>query len=162
MNTPILYILCGVPGCGKSTWANKFIHEHQVENIHYVSRDEIRFAILKDGEDYFAHESEVFRQFAETLYNTLINGFSVIADATHLNHSSRAKLIHAIDNFGAVEYNIIYVYFNIPFEVCLERNAQRSGRTFVPEDTIRSMYNNMREPTKEEDLRCIGIWEVGE
>ena len=158
---PILYVLCGIPGCGKSTWAEGFIREHAAEDIRYVSRDEIRFALLKEGEDYFAHEDEVFRKFAGTLYQTLVDGFDVVADATHLNRRSRNKLTRAIDNFGVVEYNIIYIYFNIPLEVCLERNAQRTGRAFVAEDTMRSMYNNMRAPERGEDPRCIGIWEVG-
>ena len=159
---PILYILCGIPGSGKSTWANNFMNEHYTEKICYVSRDEIRFSILKDDEDYFAHEDEVFRKFAETLYNTLIDGCDVIADATHLTRYSRRKLTNAIDALGTVNYNIIYIYFNISLDVCLERNAQRTGRAFVAEDTVRSMFKNMREPQANEDRRCIQIWEVSE
>lgn len=164
MQKPILYILCGCAGCGKTTWANTFIASREIYNIdiHYVSRDEIRFTVLKDGEDYFAHENEVFNKFVSTIYATLVDGFDVIADATHLNKKSRAKLIRGIDMLGDVEYNIIYVSFNVPYEICKKRNAQRTGRTRVPETVLEQMYRQYREPHLNEDMRAIQIWEVGE
>ena len=82
---PILYILCGPSGCGKSTWANQFMNDHNTDDIRYVSRDEIRFSLVGEDEDYFAHEKEVFRKFSGTIAQTLVDGFDVIADATHLN-----------------------------------------------------------------------------
>lgn len=160
MNKPILYILCGVPGCGKTTWADAFITSREIDDIRYVSRDEIRFTILKDGEDYFAHEDEVFNKFVGTIYATLVDGFDVIADATHLNKKSRAKLLNAIDRRGKVDFNIIFVYFNVPYEICCTRNASREGREYVPEDTLRAMYDNFTVPSSVEDRRCIGVWEV--
>lgn len=161
---PTLYILCGCPGCGKTTWANSFIASREIYNIdiRYVSRDEIRFSILKDGEDYFAHEDEVFRKFVGTIYQTLVDGFDVIADATHLNQKSRAKLIRGIDGRGKVDYDIIYVSFNIPYKVCKERNAQRTGRALVPDETLEQMYRQYREPRATEDIRCTAVWEVDE
>ena len=53
-----VWILCGIPGSGKSTWIRKQIAENG--GVH-CSRDEIRFSLLKDGEDYFAHENEVVK-----------------------------------------------------------------------------------------------------
>ena len=161
---PILYILCGPAGSGKSTWAKGFIASREIYNIdiHYVSRDEIRLSMLKDGEDYFAHENEVFNKFADTIYSILTNGLDVIADATHLNPKSRAKLIRAIDMRGNIDYDIIFVSFNVPYEVCKERNVQRTGRARVPEANLEQMYNWYREPRATEDVRCVGVWEVGD
>lgn len=160
---PILYVLCGVPGCGKSTWARNYMRaqDEQGHDVRYVSRDEIRFSILKDEEDYFAHENEVFNKFVGTIYTTLVDGFDVIADATHLNPKSRAKLIRAIDARAHVDYQIVYVSFNVPYEICKERNAQRTGRALVPETNLEQMYNWYREPRATEDTRCIAVWEVG-
>ena len=47
-----LIIMCGAPGSGKST----YIEKHFISFPGYtkvVSRDQIRFSILKDDEDYF-------------------------------------------------------------------------------------------------------------
>ena len=157
----ILYILCGPSGCGKSTWRDTFITEHSDQDIRYVSRDEIRFSMLKEGEDYFSHETEVFKKFTETLAQTLIDGFDVIADATHLNANSRHKLTREIDRY-TTDYSITYVVFNTSFSESCARNTQREGLSQVDESIIASMYRNFRTPTLQEDMRAIDIIEVGE
>ncbi len=158
---PILYIMCGPSGCGKTAWAHNFINMYPQDDIRYVSRDEIRFSILKDGEDYFSREKEVFKKFVGTLRQTLIDGFDVIADATHLNEFSRRKLTQAIDMY-ITDYKIIYVVFNVNADTCVARNANRTGRANVPENVIRNMCRDFRAPTKDEDERVIDIIEVGE
>ena len=160
---PILYIMCGPPGCGKSTWVHNFIHENDplYKNIRDVSRDEIRFSMLKDKEDYFSREKEVFKKFVGTICQTLVDGFDVVADATHLNEFSRRKLTQAID-MHTTDYKIIYVVFNVSTDTCIARNANRTGRANVPENIIRNMCRDFRAPTKDEDERAIDIIEIGE
>ena len=156
-----LYILCGPSGSGKSTWADNFMNEHMEDDIRYVSRDAIRLSIIKDEEDYFSHEKEVFRKFVGTIANTLIDGFDVIADATHLNMFSRLKLMQALDRYTR-DYAVVYVVFHTNVETCIERNKERTGRRNVPENVIRNMCRDFRMPTKDEDDRIINIVEVGE
>ena len=159
----ILYILCGPSGCGKSTWARNFISKNDplYQNIRDVSRDEIRFSMLKEGEDYFSHEKEVFKKFADTIRHTLIDGFDVIADATHLNEFSRRKLTQAIDMYYS-DYQIIYVVFNVSANVCIERNKNREGRANVPDNIIRNMCRDFHVPELDEDERAIDIIEVSD
>ena len=57
-----LYVLCGIPGSGKS----HFCKNHKDDAVH-VSRDAIRFALLEDDDDYFAHEDEVYEIFWEKI-----------------------------------------------------------------------------------------------
>ena len=154
-----LYILCGPSGCGKSSWSRQYIALGN--DIHYVSRDEIRFSLLKDGENYFAHEKEVFKKFANTIRHTLVDGFDVIADATHLNEFSRRKLTQAIDMYYD-NYKIVYVVFNVSADTCVERNKNREGRANVPENIIRNMCRDFRAPTLDEDERAIDIVEVSD
>lgn len=152
-----LYILCGPSGAGKTTWACKFIEEHYNDDIRYVSRDEIRFSIVKENENYFAHEKEVFKKFANTIAQTLVDGFDVIADATHLNEFSRRKLTQAID-MTITDYEIIYVIFDIDADTCVEHNKEREGRADVPENIIRNMCRDFRAPTFDEDERSVAIY----
>lgn len=158
---PILYMLCGPSGCGKSTWARNFMIEEdrKEHDVRYVSRDEIRFSMLKEGEDYFAHEKDVVRKFTGTIQATLVDGFDVIADATHLTQFSRRKLTQIIDMLYT-DYHIIMVVFTSDPEVCVERNKARTGRANVPENVIRNMCRDFRVPTYDEDERIIDIWEV--
>lgn len=151
-----LYILCGPSGSGKSTWARNFIQEHE---ICYISRDDVRLSIIKDDEDYFSHEKEVFKKFVQGIAVTLQEGKSIIADATHLNMFSRCKLMQALDMYTR-DYDIVFVVFNTDVETCIERNKERTGRRNVPENVIRNMCRDFRHPTMDEDDRVKEIIEV--
>lgn len=153
-----LYILCGPSGSGKSTWATNFIKD---KRIAYISRDNIRLSIIKEEEDYFSHEKEVFKTFVKAIAHYIANGDDVIADATHLNMFSRCKLIQALDMYTC-DYDIVFVVFNTDAKTCIERNKAREGRRNVPENVIRNMCRDFRAPTKDEDERVIDIIEVGE
>lgn len=157
---PNLYILCGPSGCGKTTWANNFMKEHEQEDIRYVSRDEIRFSMLEEDDDYFKHEKEVFRKFVNTIAQTLVDGFDVIADATHLNKFSREKLTQHIDEY-TYSYNIIYVVFNTSYITCVMHDMAREGRSHVGESTIRGMFRSFKAPTFDEDGRITQIIQIG-
>ena len=153
---PKLYILCGPSGCGKSTWARKFMDIYFDEDIRYVSRDEIRFSLVKEDEDYFSHEKEVFRKFAATLALTLSDGFDVIADATHITKISRQKLTQAIDRLFT-DYQIVYVNCYLDEELCVIHNSARAGRLHVPEQVVRNMCRQFEVPSLTEDPRAIEI-----
>ena len=148
---PKLYILCGIPSSGKSTWAKGFLMD-----ACYISRDDIRFSMLKTGDDYFSHETEVYKEFIYEISQALTHGYDVIANATHINESSRSKLTHAIDKFFT-NYQIVYVVFETPLKECQMRNNNRSGFAHVPPVAIQTMYNRFSAPTLDEDSRAIDI-----
>ena len=154
---PNLYVMCGPAGCGKTTWALQYMKDHEKQDIRYVSRDDIRFSMLKESDAYFNQEKKVFAKFAGTIAQTLIDGFDVIADATHYTIPSRNKLIRAIDSHGIIDYNIIYIVFNTNVNVCLARNQLRVGRACVPDIVIKDMCKNFQHPTWNEDKRIIDI-----
>lgn len=144
-----LFIMCGIPGSGKSTCAKQLIEKNP--QIKYVSRDEIRFSRLKEGEEYFAQEDMVFWEFTHSIDKWLEAGYDVIADATHLNAGSRHKLMFNI--LHADDVNVIYVATSI--EEALRRNSLREGRAQVPEDVIRKMSKSLQVPTIAEGFKSI-------
>lgn len=118
------------------------------ENDIYISRDEIRFSLLADGEDYFAHENLVLETFIQTIDEALRSGAErVFADATHLNSKSRGKIIEYVGE-QAKEVNVIWM--KTPLMECYRRNAKREGLSKVPKKVIKSMYDRLEVPTYEE------------
>lgn len=142
-----LWLLVGIPGSGKSTWVREQLDS---ECKHWISRDAIRFEVVQEGEEYFSKEKQVFNLFVRAVQADIDSNFitDIYVDATHINEASREKLLGRLKNLENVNLNA--VVFDIPLEVCLERNAQRTGRACVPETAIRNMYNNFRNPALDE------------
>lgn len=134
-----LVLMVGCPGSGKSTW----LKENKQSGEVIVSRDEIRFKILKEADDYFGKEDEVWSRYVATINRHLSYGTTVYADATHLNRGSRLKLLKALK---VTPSTIEAVYFKVPLEIAQERNAQRAGRAFVPPEAVEKMYRAIEEP----------------
>ena len=151
-----VFIMCGVPGSGKSTWINeRYIWDYDA----LISRDAIRFAKLKPGQDYFAVENEVRKEFfneIEEATNPNSKGFfeNVFIDATHTASKARSDVRRHIKGRP---YQIA-VSFEVPLEVALERNAQRTGLAKVPESAIRNMYNRYSIPSLKEGFD--EIWHI--
>lgn len=158
----ILYIMCGPPGSGK-TWVAKNILFNS--KTAYISRDEIRFNLVKEDELYFSQERKVFKQFIQLIQSALTNEsfHSVIADATHINIFSRRKLLNALNlspykNERAIE--IIPVWVCTPLKICLAQNNLREGRARVSEEKITDIYNSCSHPKFDDDIEYDAIIEV--
>ena len=150
-----LYVMMGIPGSGKTTIAKNTAKNNDA--LH-VSRDEIRFSLLTDKDNYFAKENQVYREFVKRIREGLAAGHTVIADATHLNQKSRYKLFHNI-HINPADTMVIGMYMNIPLETCLERNETRKGgRTYVPPHEIYNMFAHLQPPSYEEPFDYIFIF----
>ena len=52
MSNTNLWIMVGIPGSGKSYFAKNILMTD--DSWQYISRDEVRFSIIKDDEEYFS------------------------------------------------------------------------------------------------------------
>lgn len=148
-----LIMMMGIPGAGKSTW----VKNNKTDDMFWISRDRIRFEKLKEGDDYFAFEDIVFEQFIEELIWGLEMDKTVIADATHLNRKSRARVLDKVRKF-ADEIEIVWI--DADLNEAIKRNDMREGRAWVKHGVIRRMFFSMEEPTEEEGFTKITI--IGE
>lgn len=140
-------LLVGCPASGKSSWAKKKIKNYNLLNktYKYISRDEIRFSMVKENEEYFSKETEVFNTFIEKIQQAINEEYEIIIiDATHVSKSSRKKVLRQLN---LRDYALDIIVLNTSLETCLERNAGRQGRACVPESAIINMYNGYEEPT---------------
>ena len=145
-----LYIMCGVPGAGKSTFLKEHINKEKDSVI--ISRDAIRFSIVKPDEDYFSHENEVLTIFWKQINEVLAENKDVFVDQTSLTPKARKWLLQHVE--GYEHANLIWIDEDI--ETCLERNEMRRGtRAYVPKSVIRRMNEQFIEPSLEEGFYRI-------
>lgn len=139
-----LYIMCGAPGSGKTT----YVREHAAAGTSaHISRDKIRFSMVGEGEEYFSKEQEVYKEFVKQATDALHSSWvdEVWVDATNMTKKSRMKLLADI-KFPADGVYVYVVRLMPSLETCLARNYLRRGRECVPETAIRKMYENYEDP----------------
>ena len=143
-------VMCGIPGSGKSTFCDEYKRVHPYLKV--VSRDEIRFSMVKENEEYFSKEDKVLEEFHRRIDEFLKEGYDVIADATHLSKKARAEMLelHKIDG---IETKIFWK--DIDLATALARNDTREGRAKVPRSVIRRMFYQMDKPSIEEGFDKI-------
>ena len=157
-NKKKLYILSGIPGIGKSTWIQN--HKDKFEGTtNVVSRDAIRFTKVKSPDEYFKYEKEVWAEFVNQAIISLNKFDNTILDATHINPSSRGKILRALkNNLVGIEINTIA--FCGMTDTAIKRNSGREGLALVPVSAILNMSKNFTIPTKEEGFDNIYIYDV--
>jgi predicted kinase len=146
-----LFILAGVPGCGKSTWARLFFSPWQIVSTDAISEEKW------PGEEYdVARNEEVFDAFHNRIGALLNSGEDVVADATSLRWQSRLKLVDIADAHDAERH---LIFFDNPAQA-VARNAQRKGNARVPleaQDVMLAKYRESRSAILEESYTSTTI-----
>ena len=94
-----LYIMCGAPGSGKST----YVREHAARGTSaHISRDKIRFSMVTKDEEYFSKEDEVYAEFIRQIIEALKAPWvdEVWVDATNMTKKSRMNQAPATHSRG--------------------------------------------------------------
>lgn len=153
MPTQEVKLMVGIPqpGSGKSTWVEQEVAriEEERRTTCVISRDYIREQMLQDGETYFAREDEVFNEFIRQINEAMEIGFDVVfVDATHINYSSRDKVLSKL--LPDPRTNLTFEVMNTKASLAIERNAQREGFAKVPESAIKHMACRFKFPGLDE------------
>ncbi len=160
-----LFLLCGLPASGKSTFA------HSVSGAEWLSSDIIREEFfgseeiqfdddflrkrgykteLKEGEKRKICNNIVFSTLYERARAALSKGTDVVLDATSINAVSRKT---ALDTLRGSYDKAICVWLDTPLEECKRRNAKRSR--VVPELVLEQMATRFEPPLLSEGFDAV-------
>ena len=155
-----VFLMSGPSGVGKSTWITSRIFNY---GGICVSRDKVRFEMLSEDDNYFAHENEVFKEWISQCQEAIDGNVhnDIYIDATHISDRSRAKTMNNL-KIDWDNVMVICVRFVVPIDLAKYRNSLRKGRAKVPNDVIESMYRNYSYPSKRYGWvpKLDEIWEI--
>src|SRR5271166_5999850 len=135
----------GLPGSGKSTWFKR-------HNILPLSSDMVRILLFDDVTEQ-RYQDLVFSTLRAMLRARLLarRPWNYV-DATNLSPHERRSWVKLAHDFG---YEAHAVFFDVPPEVCIERNQRRERN--VPEDVMQRMAHKLRPPKFEEGFAKITV-----
>jgi predicted kinase len=138
----------GLPGSGKTTWFKR-------RGVTPLSSDMLR-SILFDDITEQRYQGLVFSTLRSLLRARLIAKMPWnYVDATNLSPHERRQWIKMAKSFG---YDVQAVFFDVPFEVCMERNSRRERN--VNEESMRKMAERLRPPSFKEGFSKITVVRV--
>ena len=138
----------GLPGSGKSSWFKR-------HNITPLSSDMLRSLLFDDPTEQ-RFQDLIFSNLRSMLKARLIARRPMnYVDATNLSPHERNGWIKLAKDYG---YEVQAVFFDVPVEVCLDRNRRRERK--VPEDAMRRMAGKLKQPTFEEGFSRITVVRV--
>jgi predicted kinase len=144
----VVVLAIGLPGSGKSTWFKR-------RGVTPLSSDMLR-TILFDNITEQRYQHLVFSTLRSLLRARLIARMPWnYVDATNLSPKERRHWIHMARGFG---YETHAVFFDVPVEVCMERNQKRER--VVLEEVMQRMAAKLRPPKFEEGFAKITVVRV--
>ncbi|MEM7262396.1 MAG: AAA family ATPase [Planctomycetota bacterium] len=133
--TPSLVVLVGPSGCGKSTFAAKHFRPTEV-----VSSDVCR-GLVSDDENAQDISKHAFELLHTIVSKRLELGRVAVVDATNVQREDRRSLLQL-----AREHDLfaVAVVFNLPKQLCQDRNRNRPDRDFGPH-VVSAHHRAMRQ-----------------
>ena len=144
---PLLIVLVGVPGSGKSFVAKQLAEVN--DDIAIVSSDAIREEFYGDANDQ-SHNDKVFRIVNKRLKEGLIAEKKVILDATNISKKRRKALLRDLKYPESMA-----IVMAVPEYICKKRDEERDRH--VGPDVINRMIKKWCPPHYSEGFNFISI-----
>lgn len=146
-NLPILIVMVGIPGSGKSYKAKEL---SELYNAKVFSSDEYRKILLGDSSNQ-SNNKLVFERLYDDIEKCLTDGCNAILDSTNTTYKSRKTVIDRFKDISNIEAFVM----TTKIEECIFRDANRE-RT-VGEDVVRKFISYYQFPQMFEGFSSITI-----
>jgi predicted kinase len=144
----VVVLAIGLPGSGKSSWFKR-------HNITPLSSDMLRSLLFDDPAEQ-GFQDLVFSNLRSMLKARLLARRPLnYVDATNLTPHDRHSWIKLAKDYG---YEVQAVFFDVPLEVCLERNHRRPR--VVSDEVMRQMSAKLKAPSFDEGFAKITVVRV--
>ena len=146
--------MIGLPGSGKSTFANKLDTAHKVVSMDRIRQD--MGIIGSDGKKAVGNDEQEAKIKAlenETIADLAKAGCDFIIDDTNLRYGKRMVQIDIIKKANQ-DYKIKYVLVKTPVEICISRRPE------IPQNTMHSFNDANNWVIYKEELQRIDAIEV--
>ena len=152
---PKILILCGPPGCGKSTVKRNLLVQNGIDGYINIDPDEIRTILMANGVLFPADNTTM--PGVTNAFNKRISDeaqrqrLNIVFDTTGQNFKAVSDIIYTSNSLGYKSYfSIIWA----SKETCLRRVADRnknlldtsSGRIKLPLEVAEGIYNGFIQP----------------
>jgi D-glycero-D-manno-heptose 1,7-bisphosphate phosphatase len=141
-----IVVLVGIPGCGKSTFVERFLPYHRRVNLDSIHA-------LLDPVNGFDKKNLGLARNIESLMieESMLKGVPVVIDNTNISEEKRSKYIEYARKHDA---DMVAVYFEPDLKKALKQNSERERK--VPKMAIIGMLKKYEPPRKEEGfLRVV-------
>lgn len=142
LGEPTVLFTVGLPGSGKSTWADEQVTQDPTGLLTVVNRDHLRSMLRRPlGSD----ERLVTDVQLAAIRAALSRGVSVIVDDTNLNpdylQSAQASLLRAVPGLSIAT---VMHFLRVHPKECIERDALRPESQRVGREVIWELYSQWR------------------
>ena len=143
---PVLILLVGVPGSGKSTWAYR-----NAQSAIVVSQDDLIDAITPSGFDRSARP--IYAAAEEAIARSALSaGRVVIIDRTNRTRSLRRRWLTMARE---ARCPVVAIVMSADLETCRDRNNSRSGPLRVCETRMERMIGIFETPRPDEGFDAV-------
>ncbi len=145
-----LYILVGIPGSGKTTYARA-----ELATCLRVSLDDMR--LMLTGNSFNPRYESLVAEIGNASLDIVMRasrrrGYDIVFDVTSVSRRWRSATIRrAVSN----DLDPHCIFFDIPLSVALQRNRARSNP--VPEAVVARFFRQLEPPTLDEGFLNVTV-----
>lgn len=138
-------MLVGLPGAGKSTFAEQYKNKNFIIHSPDILRNELNLHSLDDTQ-------KIFNILYKNILVDMKNNKNILYDSTNLTVKRRIMFLKLIKDFN---YKKICYVIDTPLDICKYRNNKRIGYSKVEDKEYRRMESIYEKPTYNEGWDII-------